>query len=391
MEKRAVWFGLLLISVSSAPVSGAGEVALGPLFFDDSGNIRFEAPGGSSFLVSPEGRVEVDGQLLVICSDRPGAKVKSPRAVAKCYPSFIKVEDDRGSVLKVYENFVKAEDGRGQEWMIRPDQRVGASGASSTAGDPVAGNPVADSPVTDGPISGADEPRDRSTPEGEPVDVGEGSHSLSQPISSGKTGLRIVTPGATIGLGEESGIEVRTPGATVSLGKNLRIQTPAGDTEVSGDWRQQGPRSSSPAETDRLLTSLGANWDGGSLRIELAGDVLFDFDRSVIRPDAAATLSKVARVLRLKLVGPALVSGHTDDLGSVSYNQRLSEQRALAVMTWLHEKEGVPIDLLHGEGHGASKPIAANRLLGQDNPTGRALNRRVEILVPTEERSPESS
>ncbi|MCH9649490.1 MAG: OmpA family protein [Deltaproteobacteria bacterium] len=355
-------FVFLLIAVGGLVAPGFAEVAPEPLFFGPGGQVWFEAPGGASIRVSPEGGVEIDGELLVVCSRQPGAKVKSRGTVAKCYPSYIKVEDGRGNVLKVYETFVKAEDDHGNEWVIQVDKgRVSSESGSREL-----------------------ESSARSNPKEESVDPRSKSTSTTEQDS-----LRVQTPGTTIELGGESGIEVQTPGATVSLGKTLRIRTPTGDTEVSAGWRELGSVPSSPAEKDRLLTSLGAIREGSSLRLRLAGDVLFDFDRWAIRPDAAATLSKVARVLRLSLVGPARVEGHTDSLGSDSHNQRLSEQRALAVMTWLHEKEGVPIHLLLGRGFGASKPIAANNKKGRDHPAGRALNRRVEILVPTEVEHPE--
>lgn len=75
---------------------------------------------------------------------------------------------------------------------------------------------------------------------------------------------------------------------------------------------------------------------------------------------------------------PALrlvVAGHTDSEGEDAYNQRLSEQRAEAVMQWLTGK-GVDAARLTSEGLGESRPVADN---GSD--AGRALNRRVQLRV----------
>ncbi|WP_334152598.1 OmpA family protein [Microbacterium sp.] len=108
--------------------------------------------------------------------------------------------------------------------------------------------------------------------------------------------------------------------------------------------------------------------------------VLFDFNRSDIRADAATTLEAVAGVLSTLDVAQASVSGHTDSVGSDSENQTLSEERADAVVADL-EKRGVRTTLT-AEGYGESRPVAANEIDGADNPAGRQLNRRVEIFIP---------
>jgi OOP family OmpA-OmpF porin len=108
--------------------------------------------------------------------------------------------------------------------------------------------------------------------------------------------------------------------------------------------------------------------------------VLFDFDRSDIRADAAATLDAVAQVFTTLDIAQAQVSGHTDSIGSDDYNQKLSEARAESVVAGL-EQRGVTTALT-AEGFGETRPVAPNELNGADNPAGRQLNRRVEIFIP---------
>ena len=108
--------------------------------------------------------------------------------------------------------------------------------------------------------------------------------------------------------------------------------------------------------------------------------VLFDFDRSDIRADASATLDEVADVLTTLDVSDAAVSGHTDAIGDDADNQRLSEDRAEAVVDGLKDR-GVTTRFT-AEGYGESRPVAANEIDGIDNPAGRQLNRRVEIFIP---------
>jgi outer membrane protein OmpA-like peptidoglycan-associated protein len=118
------------------------------------------------------------------------------------------------------------------------------------------------------------------------------------------------------------------------------------------------------------------------IRIELSGDVLFDFDSSDIRPEAEPALANAAEVLRLHPRANVEIGGHTDSVGSDSYNMRLSRQRAEAVRDWLVAKGGVEADRLTARGHGRASPIAPNtRADGSDHPEGRQLNRRVEISV----------
>lgn len=108
--------------------------------------------------------------------------------------------------------------------------------------------------------------------------------------------------------------------------------------------------------------------------------VLFDFDKSDIRPDAATTLDAVAQVFTRLGISSAQVSGHTDAIGSDSENQTLSEDRAQSVVAGLEDR-GVTTALT-AEGFGESRPVAANEIDGADNPAGRQLNRRVEIFIP---------
>ena len=115
--------------------------------------------------------------------------------------------------------------------------------------------------------------------------------------------------------------------------------------------------------------------------ITLEDSILFDFGKSDIRPDAAQTLSTLATVLNNAKVPTAHIYGHTDSVSDEAFNQKLSEDRANAVMNDL-SKNGVTATL-DATGYGETKPIAPNENPdGSDNPAGRALNRRVEIYIP---------
>jgi outer membrane protein OmpA-like peptidoglycan-associated protein len=117
------------------------------------------------------------------------------------------------------------------------------------------------------------------------------------------------------------------------------------------------------------------------LRLFLAADVLFDFDRSTIRPDAAKTLQQVATIIRAKSKGVVRVEGYTDSKGNAAYNAGLSLKRAVSVKEWLASKEALNVTMTT-QGFGAADPVVPNtKPDGTDDPVGRQRNRRVEIVI----------
>jgi OOP family OmpA-OmpF porin len=104
--------------------------------------------------------------------------------------------------------------------------------------------------------------------------------------------------------------------------------------------------------------------------------VNFDFDKDVIRADAAVILDEAASILTENHSGASVrIEGHADWTGPDAYNQGLSERRASSVRKYL-VSHGVDASRLTTAGFGESRPIASN-----DTREGRALNRRVELQV----------
>ncbi len=130
------------------------------------------------------------------------------------------------------------------------------------------------------------------------------------------------------------------------------------------------------------LKDLGAKVTEQEIRIELAADVLFDFDKADIRPEAVPSLQKVGQVIDGYPAVPVLIEGYTDAKGSDSYNRTLSEKRAASVKGWLVRNGGVAAGRITAYGRGETKPVAPNtKPDGSDDPEGRKKNRRVEITV----------
>jgi OOP family OmpA-OmpF porin len=118
---------------------------------------------------------------------------------------------------------------------------------------------------------------------------------------------------------------------------------------------------------------------GSVIRID--ANVLFEFDSDAIAADASPLLDRVAALL-VALGSPALrIDGHTDAVGSDEYNLDLSARRAEHVRVALAER-GVDAASMTVRGLGESQPIAPNSSPdGADDPAGRRLNRRVELVI----------
>jgi outer membrane protein OmpA-like peptidoglycan-associated protein len=107
-------------------------------------------------------------------------------------------------------------------------------------------------------------------------------------------------------------------------------------------------------------------------RIALA--ILFDTGKAVIRPESAPIVAEIVKVLRENAGLKLAVEGHTDNVGGAAANQKLSEERAKAVVAAI-VKQGIDSKRLSSAGFGQQRPVAEN---GTEE--GRAKNRRVELV-----------
>jgi outer membrane protein OmpA-like peptidoglycan-associated protein len=135
---------------------------------------------------------------------------------------------------------------------------------------------------------------------------------------------------------------------------------------------------------EAVLKDLAAKVTDREIRIDLAADVLFDFDKYTLRPEATESLKKVGQVVSGYPAAPLSIAGHTDGKGLPAYNRTLSENRAASVKKWLTENAGIDASRVTTKGWGDTKPVAPNRKPdGSDDPEGRQKNRRVELTLRT--------
>ena len=138
--------------------------------------------------------------------------------------------------------------------------------------------------------------------------------------------------------------------------------------------------------TTGALAQPSSEGSPGELRFELTADLLFDFDKADLRPEAESVLREAMAEIKAKAKRPAVrVEGHTDAMGSDEYNQGLSERRAASVRTWFVEAAKLPTKSVSAVGFGERQPIADNEKPdGSDDPEGRQKNRRVELVVTSQ-------
>ena len=110
-------------------------------------------------------------------------------------------------------------------------------------------------------------------------------------------------------------------------------------------------------------------------KVTYAADAFFDFDKSVIKPAGKAKLDDLIGKIKDINLEVIIAVGHTDSVGSDSYNQKLSVRRSEAVKAYLVSK-GIEKNRVYTEGKGEKQPVADNKTA-----EGRAKNRRVEIEV----------
>ncbi len=157
---------------------------------------------------------------------------------------------------------------------------------------------------------------------------------------------------------------------------------------ATGPALAQTAPSAQPSDTDRaeqdLRSSLAPSgvtvqrMAPDEIRLTMPSDITFDFDRAEVSAKFLPRLRDLARTLEAHPALSVGIVGHTDSIGSIGYNQGLSERRAHAVSIAL-EEYSVPDDRIVASGVGEEDPVASN-----ETDEGRALNRRVEITLKAE-------
>jgi outer membrane protein OmpA-like peptidoglycan-associated protein len=129
------------------------------------------------------------------------------------------------------------------------------------------------------------------------------------------------------------------------------------------------------AEMQRDLKGAEVQRIGEGIKITFDSGILFDIDKSDLRPVSKTNLAELAKILNKYPDTNILIEGHTDNTGSDDHNMTLSKDRAQAVAFYMATLE-VKSARFSTAGYGETQPIVTN-----DTPEGRQKNRRVDIAV----------
>ena len=124
-------------------------------------------------------------------------------------------------------------------------------------------------------------------------------------------------------------------------------------------------------------TGVDVQRDGDVIKLNLPDGVTFDFNKTNVKPQFYPALNSIASTIKQYDQTIVEINGHTDNVGSLSANQTVSDRRAQSVAAYL-SGQGVQQVRMETHGYNYQYPVASN-----DTEQGRALNRRVEIrLIP---------
>jgi outer membrane protein OmpA-like peptidoglycan-associated protein len=129
------------------------------------------------------------------------------------------------------------------------------------------------------------------------------------------------------------------------------------------------------AELEKDLENAKVERIGEGIKVTFDSGILFDFDKSTLRPASQEQIRKFADALKKYEDTDVLIAGHTDATGSDDYNLMLSRRRAESVANYL-ESLGVSQTRFTIMGFGEAQPVASN-----DTAEGQQLNRRVEVAI----------
>jgi len=126
-------------------------------------------------------------------------------------------------------------------------------------------------------------------------------------------------------------------------------------------------------------TGVSVMREGNNIKLNMPGNITFNTGSANIQASFYPVLDSVSLVFKEFKKTSVRVTGHTDSVGSDSFNQTLSEQRAQSVVRYLASRD-ITLGRFQAVGYGERYPVASNA-----TPEGRAMNRRVEIeIIPNE-------
>ncbi|WP_240635350.1 OmpA family protein [Hymenobacter rigui] len=190
-----------------------------------------------------------------------------------------------------------------------------------------------------------------------------------------KTGMSKTAKGGIIGAGGGAvvgGVLGRVIGGKNGTAAGAIIGAAVGGTGGALIGRKMDKQAE---ELQRDMQNAKVERVGEGIKITFDSGILFDTNKSDLRPASMTEIQKMAEVLKKYPDTNVLIEGHTDASGSDAINQPLSERRAQAVANYT-TSQGVDAARITTQGYGSSQPIGDNSTV-----EGKQANRRVEIAI----------
>lgn len=128
-------------------------------------------------------------------------------------------------------------------------------------------------------------------------------------------------------------------------------------------------------EIENTVAGAEVEQVGEGILVKFDSGILFDFNKSTLKGDAKTNIAKLVATLNKEPDTEILVVGHTDNVGTLAANDKVSNERARSVKDYA-VSQGLASGRIRTEGKNYSEPIASN-----DTEAGRAQNRRVEVVI----------
>ena len=188
----------------------------------------------------------------------------------------------------------------------------------------------------------------------------------------------LIGSGAGAVLGAGIGYLIGGDGQGAAIGAAVGTAVGAGTGALIGNKMDKKAEELAAIENAQVETVTDVN-GLKAIKVTFDSGILFDFNKSSLKPEAKAQLDKFAAEMSDMTQTNINVYGHTDNVGTAEANKKVSTQRAESVAKYLHQK-GIANDRMLAEGLSYDFPVA-------DNATaeGRAQNRRVEIYISANE------
>jgi len=188
----------------------------------------------------------------------------------------------------------------------------------------------------------------------------------------------LIGSGAGAAIGAGIGYLIGGDGKAAAIGAGIGTAVGAGTGALIGNKMDKKAAELAALEDAQVETVTDVN-GLKAIKVTFDSGILFDFNKSALKPEAKASLDKFAEKMADMTETNINVYGHTDNVGTAEANKKVSNQRAETVAKYLIQK-GIAKDRIVADGLSFDFPVADN-----DTEEGRAQNRRVEIYVSANE------